>query len=125
MAVDELYAQALRENAKLRAVCADLLSVRDQFAKAALQGLMANPGGPVQASGMSGWSFTNCDKNDVAELAYIMADAMMAQRTRGVKARPWQAGTARPAGCNCSGIGDAVNPTCPIHAGVPPTVKGD
>ncbi len=50
---------------------------RDYLAAQAMQGLMANPGGPVQANGSSGWSFTNCDKNDVATLAYVLADAML------------------------------------------------
>jgi len=57
------------------------LSIRDYFAAKAMQGLMANPGGPIQASGMSGWSFTNCDKNDVAELAFVIADAMLKARS--------------------------------------------
>jgi hypothetical protein len=56
------------------------LSMRDYFAAKAMQGLMANPGGPVQQSGMSGWAFTNCNKNDVAALAYVIADAMLKAR---------------------------------------------
>lgn len=59
---------------------ADGMTLRDYFAAKAMQGLMANPGGPVQASCMSGWSFANCDKNDVATLAYVMADAMLGAR---------------------------------------------
>lgn len=56
------------------------MTLRDYFAAKAMQGLMANPGGPVQQSGMSGWAFTNCDKNDVAALAYVIADAMLKAR---------------------------------------------
>lgn len=58
------------------------MSMRDAFAMKALQGLLANPGGPIQANGMSGWSWCNCTAEDVASLTYSMADAMLAARER-------------------------------------------
>lgn len=58
------------------------MTLRDWFAGMALQGLLANPGGPIQANGMSGWSFTNCEDNDVAKLTWILADAMLAARSQ-------------------------------------------
>lgn len=50
----------------------------DYFAARAMQGLLSNPAGPVQSNNMSGWSFTNCTTDDVADLAYTLADAMLA-----------------------------------------------
>lgn len=58
------------------------MSLRDYFAAKAMQGLLANPGGPIQANGMNGWSLTNCTGADVAMMAYAMADAMLAARER-------------------------------------------
>lgn len=51
---------------------------RERIATAALKGLLANSGGPIQHSPMSGWSFTNCKLEDVTELAVSFADALMA-----------------------------------------------
>lgn len=45
-----------------------------------LQGLLANPAGPIQSNSMNGWGFTNCTENDIAELAYVMAEAMLQAR---------------------------------------------
>jgi len=56
------------------------MSLRDWFAGKAMEGLLSNPGGPIQANGMSGWSFTNCRDNDVASLVWVIADAMIAAR---------------------------------------------
>lgn len=52
------------------------------FALAALQGLLANPGGPVQASAHQGFNLVNCTHADVASLAYRFADAMVAEQRR-------------------------------------------
>lgn len=57
------------------------MTLRDAFAMAALQGLMGNPGGPVQECSQSGWRFANCDPDDVAREAYSLADAMIRART--------------------------------------------
>lgn len=59
------------------------LSLRDYFAAKALQGLLANPGGPIQRHEMHGWGFTNCNPDNVAATAYGMADAMLAARGGG------------------------------------------
>lgn len=55
-------------------------NLRDWFAGMALQGLLANPGGPIQANGMSGWGWTNCDQRDVVQAAFGIADDMLAAR---------------------------------------------
>lgn len=56
------------------------MSLRDYFAGQALHGLMANPEGPVQRSSQRGWDFVNCKPDEVACLAYYMADAMLRAR---------------------------------------------
>ena len=56
------------------------LSMRDYFAAKALQGLLANPGGPIQANDRCGWSFCNCNIEQVASEAYGFADAMIKAR---------------------------------------------
>jgi hypothetical protein len=58
------------------------MSIRDWFAGQALAGLCANPGGPFQANGMSGWAITNCTVGDIANLAVEIADAMIAARQK-------------------------------------------
>lgn len=59
------------------------MSLRDWFAGMALQGLLSNSGGPIQANGMSGWGWTNCDQKNVADIAWGMADTMLAARKEG------------------------------------------
>lgn len=54
-------------------------TLRAYLAAKAMQGLLANPGGPIQASGMSGWGFTNCEAEHVARLAVGMADLLIAE----------------------------------------------
>ena len=56
------------------------MTLRDYYAAKALQGLCANPGGPFQANGMSGWSMTNCSEGDIARLCHDLADAMLIHR---------------------------------------------
>ena len=55
-------------------------SPRDGFAGQALQGLCANPGGPFQSNSNSGWGIVNCTPDEVAEMAYRLADAMLRAR---------------------------------------------
>jgi hypothetical protein len=57
----------------------DGMALRDYLAGEALKGLLANPGGPIQANGMTGWGLVNCKMEDVAGLAVAMADAMLAE----------------------------------------------
>ncbi len=57
------------------------MELRDEFAAAALKGLLANSGGPVQSSPMCGWTYCNCQPEDIAREAYTLADAMMQART--------------------------------------------
>ncbi len=59
------------------------MTLRDYFAAKALQGLCANPGGPFQASSREGWAYANCSENDVALVAYQLADAMLRVKATG------------------------------------------
>ena len=58
------------------------MSLRDYFAAKAMQGILANPGGAVQANSACGWSLCNCSFDDVAEFSYQIAEAMLAERNR-------------------------------------------
>ena len=60
------------------------MSLRDYFAAKAMQGLLSNPGGPIQANPQNGWDYTNTPPEGVAGTAYEMADHMLAAR----KAKP-------------------------------------
>lgn len=56
------------------------LTKRELIAAMAMQGLLSNPGGPVQASNVSGWqSTTNCSRGDVANESVQFADALLAE----------------------------------------------
>lgn len=54
------------------------LTKRELFAAMAMQGLLANSGGPIQANGMCGWSLVNCEPINVGQTAIGMADALIA-----------------------------------------------
>ena len=56
------------------------MTLRDYFAAKAMQGMLANPGGPIQANDRCGWGLVNCTYAQVADEAYAMADAMLATR---------------------------------------------
>jgi len=59
------------------------MTLRDWFAGQVLAGLLANPGGPIQANARCGWGLENCKESDVAGYAYHIADAMIeARRSR-------------------------------------------
>lgn len=58
----------------------EVKTLRDEFAMAALSGLLANPGGPIQASERCGWDLTNCSTPQVVAFAYAVADEAMAAR---------------------------------------------
>lgn len=72
-------------NDRLTTDCAT--SLRDYFAAKALQGLFANPGGPFQANGMSGWALCNCTVDDIAAETYRLADAMLIARSANPEAK--------------------------------------
>lgn len=61
---------------------------RDELAAKVMQGLLANPCGPIQANGMSGWNWCNCTLEDVADLAWHIADAMLRARESAPAADP-------------------------------------
>ncbi|MGE8279068.1 MAG: hypothetical protein ACN6O2_01415 [Stenotrophomonas sp.] len=59
------------------------LTKRELIAAMALQGLLSNPGGPVQANNVSGWqSTTNCSRGDVVNESVQFADALLAELTK-------------------------------------------
>lgn len=54
------------------------LTKRELIAAMALQGLLSNPGGPVQASSVRGWRpCTNCTYAEVAQEAAAFTDALL------------------------------------------------
>lgn len=55
------------------------LTKREYFAGLAMQGLLANPGGPIQANASNGWSLTNCTREQVAGAALRFADALLSE----------------------------------------------
>lgn len=59
--------------------CADNwgMDIRTTIATKMMQGLLSNPGGPVQSSAECGWAFTNCSHQDVAEFSVALADALI------------------------------------------------
>lgn len=68
------------------------MSLRDWFAGMAIQGLLANPGGPIQESVMDGGNWGNCTPMQVAQQAYGVADAMLEARGQNEPPRtiePW------------------------------------
>lgn len=58
------------------------MTLRDYFAAKAMNAVMANNGGAVQANSACGWSLCNCTLSDVAEFSYQVADAMLAEREK-------------------------------------------
>lgn len=55
------------------------LTKREYIAAMAMQGLLSNPGGPIQVNASCGWSLTNCTREDVAGAACRFADALLAE----------------------------------------------
>lgn len=59
--------------------CADnwSMDIRTTIATKMMQGLLSNPGGPVQRNDMNGWALTNCSHQDVAEFSVALADVLI------------------------------------------------
>ena len=57
----------------------DGLTKREHFAVLAMQGLLANSGGVIQANNMSGTGWCNSDSNSMASLSVECADALLAE----------------------------------------------
>ena len=55
------------------------LTKRELLAAMAMQGLLANAGGPIQANGSTGWGLTNVTHDQVAGVACRIADALLAE----------------------------------------------
>lgn len=60
----------------------DGMTIRATMAMHLMGGLLANAGGPIQANGMSGWGFVNCNPDQVAQVAAACADALIAELNR-------------------------------------------
>lgn len=58
------------------------MTLRDYFAAKAMNAVLANNGGAVQANSACGWSLCNCTFSDVAEFSYQVADAMLSERDK-------------------------------------------
>lgn len=54
-------------------------TLREHFAGLAMQGLLSNPGGVIQASNQSGFDWCNCNDAQMAQLATACADALLAE----------------------------------------------
>lgn len=52
-------------------------SNRMELAKASLNGLLSNPGGPFQQSSKCGWSLVNCTMEGLAKVTLEMASEML------------------------------------------------
>lgn len=78
--VGESQAEILEELEKIKSP--DIKTLRDEFAMAALNGLLSNSGGVVQKSCMSGTGYVNWDNETVSAWAYGLADAMLKERLK-------------------------------------------
>ena len=58
------------------------LTKREHFAGLAMQGLLSNANGVIQANSQAGFGWCNCDENSIAELAFSCADALLAKGVR-------------------------------------------
>lgn len=59
----------------------DGMTLRDYGAFKALQGFCANPA-IFAANGMSGWDLVNCTEEQLCQVAYRLADAMLKARAQ-------------------------------------------
>ena len=58
------------------------LTKREHFAAMAMQGLLSNSGGVIQSNSMCGFSFCNCNEEDVAKLSTTIADALLLELSK-------------------------------------------
>lgn len=72
--VAEELIKALKEDSQ---ATNNALTIRDQFAMSALNGLLSNSGGVIQANSHSGTGWVNTNAQSTAKLAYELADAML------------------------------------------------
>lgn len=76
---DRILGARVREIASQHDARLDMY-LRDRLAEKVIQGLLANPSGPIQANGMSGWGLCNCTIEQVADFAWHIADHMLKAR---------------------------------------------
>lgn len=67
---------------ELKTLWSEYPSLRDEFAMAAITGLLANSGGPAQENGLTATGCANSSASDVAAWAYELAGAMMKEREK-------------------------------------------
>ena len=58
------------------------LTKREHFAGLAMQGLLSNSGGVIQASNMAGFAWCNTDEEGAALMAVSIADALLTELDR-------------------------------------------
>ena len=58
------------------------MSLRQYAAITAMQGLLANSGGPIQANDRTGWGLVNCTSQNIAVAAVDIADALLLELDR-------------------------------------------
>lgn len=58
------------------------MTLRQYAAIKAMQGLLANSGGPIQANGRTGWGLVNCTPQNIAVAAVDLADALLLELDR-------------------------------------------
>lgn len=59
--------------------CVTGLTKREMFAMHAMQGILSNSGGVIQANSMSGTGWCNCDASGLAKWSLDCADALLAE----------------------------------------------
>jgi hypothetical protein len=77
---DKIEQNGTMENKKSAAYPVDIqkgLTKREYFAGLAMQGLLANSGGVIQANEMSGTGWCNGDAESMAQLCIESADALL------------------------------------------------
>tara|TARA_R110000796_G_scaffold87170_1_gene188314 strand:+ start:258 stop:539 length:282 start_codon:yes stop_codon:yes gene_type:complete len=61
------------------------LTKREHFAGLAMQGILANSGGAIQANSQSGFGWCNCDDEQMAKLSLDCADALLAELDKPIE----------------------------------------
>lgn len=78
--VAEDLIKALSSEAASNEAPSQELTLRDQFAMSAMNGLLSNSGGVIQANSHTGTGWVNTSAKGTAELAYEIADVMLKAR---------------------------------------------
>ena len=71
--------EELASNLELGADGSKGLTKREMFAMHAMQGILSNSGGVIQANSRSGTGWCNCDASGLAQWSLECADALLAE----------------------------------------------